>query len=138
MRYLYLFLIGLAALSFANDAHAQSIINLTASTPCFLNYSAGVQMWQNCGYGNDFVKGSLAPFEWVTGGLFSPLIVAILIIMTYIKYHTMLYPIIIGIVFLPTAYYLFPPQFLSAIFIMAGLGIASAIWYGLHRTTRDV
>ena len=132
-----IFLLPLLLLPLVQTAHAQIGINVTTSTPCFLNYSAGVEMWRNCNYGTDFVRAAVAPFEWITGGLFSPLIVSILVIMTYMKYHTVIYPIAIGIVFLPTAYYLFPNAFLSAIFIMTGIGIASAIWIGVHRTARE-
>ena len=137
MNPLFFILIGLIVFSFVNVANAQTIINVTSSTPCFLNYTAGYQMWQNCGFGTDPIKAAVAPFEWVTGGLFSMIVVAVLCIMTYVKYHTVIYPIIIGIMFLPTSFFLFPQVFLAFSTIMMAVGIGSIIWFAYHRSTRE-
>lgn len=125
----FLILLSLLIIPFLiNDAYGQTVINVTATEPCFLNYTAGVDMWENCGFREDFIKAALTPFEWVTGGLFSMIIVVILVIMTYMKYHTVIYPIAIGIAFLPMSYFLFPDLFISYAIIMAGIGIAAVIW----------
>lgn len=138
MKCFYLLLIGIIISPFfINDANAQTIINVTTSTPCFFNYTAGVHMWENCGFRTDFVKATLAPFEWVTGGLFSMLIVIILVIMTYVKYHTVIYPIMIGIIMLPISYFLIPQQFLSFAFIAAGIGLGSIILKAVIWNTRE-
>ncbi len=120
-----------------NDAFAQTEINVTEAQPCFLNYTAGVQMWKNCGFQEDYLGAVLAPFEWVTGGLFSMIIVAVLIIMTYIKYHTIIYPIIIGVVMFPVSFFLFPENFLSFGILLAFVGIGALIWYIIVRQTKE-
>ena len=137
MRILYLFFLGLLAIPFFNDASAQTIINVTSSPPCWENYTAGVDMWRNCGFGTDPIKASLAPFEWATGGLFSLLVVVILVIMTYVKYHTVIYPIMIGIIFLPISWFLLPDQFLSFALLAMGIGIGSIILKGIIFNTRE-
>ncbi len=119
------------------SAFAQTEINVTATPPCFLNYSAGVDMWTNCGFEDDFIAAALLPFEWVTGGIFSMIIVVILIFMTYMKYRTVIYPIAIGIIFLPISYFQFPDVFLSFALIMTGLGIAAMIYTALVIRTKD-
>lgn len=124
--------------AFAPEAFAQEVIDVgNATTPCFLNYTAGVDMWSNCGASDDYVAFTIAPFEWVTGGWFSMIIVTVLIIMVYIKYHTVLYPIVIGIAMLPTSYFLFPEVFLSYAIIMALVGIAAGIYWALVERTRS-
>ena len=136
MNYLVIFLIALSVFPLYHDAFGQTIINVTSATPCWENYTAGVQMWSNCGFDTDFVKAAIAPFEWVTGGLFSMLVVLILVIVTYIKYHTVIYPIMIGIIMLPVSYFLIPDSFLSFALIAAGIGIGSIILKGLIFNTR--
>lgn len=118
-------------------AFAQTEINVTSTEPCFLNYTAGVDMWENCGFDEDFIAASLLPFEWVTGGLFSMIIVVTLIFMTYMKYRTVMYPIAIGIIFLPISYFQFPDIFLSYALVLTGIGVASMIYTALVIRTKD-
>ena len=110
------------------EAYGQSAINVTESTPCFLNYTAGVQMWENCGFQDDYLSASLVGFEWVTGGTFSLILVAVLVIMTYLKYQTIVYPIAIGVAALPFSYWFFPDEFMSFAFLTAAIGIGGIIW----------
>lgn len=98
------------------------IIHINATTPCFLNSTAGPDMWQNCGAGTDYLKFALLPWQWVTGGYFSMILAAVLILAVYIKYHKIVYPILIGIAFLPISYALFPAQFINFAMIIAFLG----------------
>ena len=79
-------------------------------------------MWSNCGAGTDYLKFALLPWMWVTGGWFSMLLAAVIIISVYIKYHKVVYPILIGIAFLPISYALFPAQFINFAMIIAFLG----------------
>ena len=111
-----------------DQVSAQTVIEVDDAEPCFMNYTAGVQMWENCNFQGDPIGAALLGFEWVTGGLFSMIVVALIVIMVYIKYHTVLYPIAIGIVMLPTSYFLFPDMFLSYAFIMGALGVGGGIY----------
>ena len=111
-----------------DQVSAQTVIEVDDAEPCFMNYTAGVQMWENCNFQGDPIGAALLGFEWVTGGLFSMIVVALIVIMVYIKYHTVLYPIAIGIVMLPTSYFLFPDMFLSYAFIMLSLGVGGGIY----------
>ena len=103
------------------------VVNNTA--PCFQNYSAGAYIWQNCGLGQDYLKGSLVGWEWITGGYFSMVLVAIFATMTYIKYQKAIYPIIMGTAYLPISWFAFPDQFLSWAIIMSGVVIGILVWY---------
>ena len=111
-----------------DQAYAQTVVDVGDTEPCFMNYTAGASMWKNCNFQGDPVGAAMLGFEWVTGGLFSMIVVALIVIMVYIKYHQILYPIAIGIIMLPTSYFLFPNMFLSYAFIMAGIGIAVTIY----------
>ena len=100
---LILFIISMASSPFIIDqAYAQTVIDVGETQPCFMNYTAGSQMWKNCDFQGDPVGATMLGFEWVTGGLFSMIVVALIVIMVYIKYHTVIYPIAIGIIMLPT------------------------------------
>lgn len=105
------------------------IIHVNTTNVCFFNYSAGADMWQNCGMGNDYLVTAMLPFQWVTGGWFSMIMVSVFVLMTYIKYQKVVYPMIIGTVFLPISYFMFPTQFLSFAFLMVGCGIALLIGF---------
>lgn len=119
------------------SAYAQTTIEVGETTPCFMNYTAGADMWSNCGFAEDPVGATLLPFEWVTGGIFSMIVVALIVVMVYIKYHTVIYPIAIGIMMLPTSYYLFPDVFISYVFVMAAVGIAGLIYTVIILRTKD-
>ena len=94
-------------------------------------------MWKNCGYDTDFISAALLPFEWVTGGLLSMIVVTLIIIISYMKYRTIIYPIAIGFIMLPTSYFLFPDVFLSYAFVMAFVSIGLLIWYIIIRQTKE-
>ena len=99
------------------------IIHINATSPCFFNQTAGADMWNNCGATKDYIKFALLPFMWVTGGWFSLILAVTLILAVWIKYQKIVYPILIGIAFLPITYALFPAQFLNTAIILACLGL---------------
>ena len=134
--YWYLILAILAVSFVSNEAYAQNTVTITGDdelTPCFLNMTAGASMWSNCGADEDYLDFALMPFEYITGGYFSMIIVTIFIIMAYIKYHNVLYPILIGLLFIPISYTFFPETFLVyALTLVAvafsGLLIKMIVW----------
>ena len=134
--YWYIILAILAVSFVSNEVYAQSTVTITGDEslqPCFMNMTAGASMWDNCGANEDYLDFALMPFEYVTGGYFSMIIVTIFIIMSYIKYHNVLYPILIGLLFLPISYTFFPDTFLVyAVTLVAvaftGLIATMVIW----------
>ena len=70
------------------------------------------------------------------GGNFGMVIVGVLVLMTYLKYHSVIYPIAIGIVYLPVAWFLFPEVFISTAIIFALVGVAIGIWWAYTRQTQ--
>ena len=130
----FLLLLPLFA-SFIPNANAQIPITVNQTAPCFLNYTAGLEMWENCGAEDDFLTFAMLPFEWITGGYFSALLVAVIILMVYLKYHQAIYCLVIGIIFLPISFQFFPAAFLGASMILIVLIIASIIYYALKRQT---
>lgn len=121
--------------AFFQLAYAQEIIIVNETTPCFLNYTAGIDMWENCGADEDFINFAILPFEWITGGFFSMILVSIIILMVYIKYQKVIYPVIIGILFLPISFQFFPSTFLVWAMIMMALGVMAGIWFLVKRQT---
>ena len=120
------------------SAYAQSSLNITASTPCFLNYTAqGIEMWQNCGMDEDYIRATTVGFDWVTGGLWPIILVSVLIVMTYVKYQNGIYPLAIGIMFLPIAGYYFPDQFVSYGIVIGALIAVGAIVKMFIKQTTD-
>ena len=134
--YWYIILAILAVSFVSNEAYAQSTVTITGDEslqPCFLNMTAGASMWDNCGANEDYLDFALMPFEYVTGGYFSMIIVTIFIIMAYIKYHNVLYPILIGLLFIPISYTFFPEVFLTYALTLvaiafAGLLVKMVVW----------
>ena len=134
--YWYIILAILAVSFVSNEVYAQSTVTITGDEslqPCFMNMTAGASMWDNCGADEDYLDFALMPFEYITGGYFSMILVTIFIIMSYIKYHNVLYPILIGLLFLPISYTFFPDTFLVyAVTLVAvaftGLIATMVIW----------
>ena len=89
------------------------------------------------GMGEDFLRTSLLGWEYVTGGFFTMAIIGIFMLMTYIKYHKAVYPLMIGLMFLPVSQYLFPIEFIifGAIWTIALVGIL--LWYVYTRQTKE-
>ena len=101
-----------------DNAFAQTTIEVGESTPCFMNYTASTEMWSNCGMETDPLGAVPLPFEWVTGGYFSLLVVGLIMLIVYIKYQTAIYPVAIGTIMLPTSYFLIPNRFFSFLILM--------------------
>lgn len=96
--------------------------------PCFLNYTSP-NMFQNCGLNKDYIQASLVGWQYITGGNFSLVIAILLCIFTYIKYHKIIYPMLIGVFMLPISAFLFPASFFNYALFMLGLGIACLVWW---------
>ena len=94
-------------------------------------------MWRNCGAGTDYLKFATLGFDWVTGGYFSLILVAVLILITYIKYHKALYPILIGIAYLPMSYFLVDPALWWYVLVLMGVAIACMIVTALLKQTKE-
>lgn len=121
-----------------DSAYAQSALNVTDFQPCFLNYTAqGIEMWQQCNMDTDYLDAVTVGFDYVTGGLLPVIVVSVIIIGTYMKYQTGVYPLAIGVAFLPFALYLFPEDFVNyAIIISAVIG-AGAVVSAIIKQTKD-
>lgn len=137
--YLYILLAIIAVSFVSNEAYAQSTVTIIGDDPnlqpCFMNMTAGAQMWKNCGASDDYLDFALAPFEYITGGYFSMILVTIFIIMSYIKYHTVLYPMLIGLLFLPVSFTLFPDTFLTYAITLFAVGTGGLLaWILIWRT----
>lgn len=128
--------IGLS-LAIIPNAYGQITIPVNQTEPCFLNYTAGADLWQNCGVSDDYLDFALMGWEWVTGGYFSMVVVSLFIMVSYIKYHKAAYPIMIGVMFLPVAGFLFPEIFLTWAIILTSFAAGIFIWYAFIRQTKD-
>lgn len=111
------------------------VVNQTL--PCFLNYSAGADIFQNCGATEDYIRFALLPWEWISGGFFSMIFVSLMVLFTWIKYHKAIYPLIIGIIYLPTSFFLFPNQIIVFPFLLIGVLIGVFIYSLLTKKTKD-
>jgi len=113
------------------------VITVNQTQPCFLNYTAGIDMFRNCGLGDDYLETALLPWEWITGGYFSMVLVSIFVLISYIKYHKVVYPLTIGTLFLPISYFVFPTVFLTFAILMAGITFGILIWYIFIKQTKE-
>jgi len=130
--YWYIILAILAISFVSNEAYAQNTVTIIGDEnlqPCFMNMTAGVQMWNNCGADEDYLDFALMPFEYITGGYFSMILVTIFVIMSYIKYQTALYPMLIGLLFLPISYTFFPDVFLTYALALFAVGVGGTLTY---------
>jgi len=113
------------------------VIQVNQTEPCFMNFSAGAGIFQDCGFGDDYLTAALLPWEWITGGYFSLILVSLFIMISYIKYHKAVYPLLIGITFLPVAFFIFPDVFLTFAFIMMIVTTTILAWYIYIKQTKE-
>ena len=112
------------------------IIQVNSTVPCFQNATAGFQLFTNC-MGKDYLTGVVLPFQWVTGGYFSMIIVSIIILITYFHYHKTLYTVLIGIIFLPISYFVFPTQFIMFGVLFGFIGLGILVWWIYTSQTQE-
>lgn len=108
----------------------------TVQLHAFLNYTAP-NLWKECHVDKDFLQAAIIGWQWITGGQFSMILVAVLTTFTYIKYHKMVYPLLVGVLYIPIAYFVFPAQFLNYAILMAAIGIGIALWYIMISQTAE-
>jgi uncharacterized membrane protein len=127
-----LFIVGVTP-----TGYAQTTVVVEETTPCFMNYTASSEMWENCGFKDNFIKATLMPFEWVMGGYFTLVIVSLIVIITYVKYQNAIYPFAISALMLPVAYYAFPDQVLGFVGLAGAVGAGGIIKEILFKQTKD-
>lgn len=132
---IFLIISVLISIGGITPAFAQTII-VNETTPCFLNYTAGIDMWQNCGADEDWVAMAILPFEWITGGFFSLILASVIILGVYLKYHKVIYAFGVGVVFLPISFQFFPDTFLSFAVIAVFLGLTATVLYMIRDQIR--
>jgi len=119
------------------DAYAQEVIPVNQTVPCFLNDTAGVDIFRNCGMGNDYLMTAVMPWNWISGGWFSPIVVGLFVLMSYIKYHKAIFPLATGVAFLPIAFFWFPRDILNFAIVYASLVIICLIYVIYMRQTKE-
>lgn len=131
-----IFMSALFVIPFLQSANAQ-VINVTSTTPCFLNETAGPWVWRDCGMDDDYLTTIVMPFEWITGGNFSMILASIFVMFTYIKYHKAIYPILIGVFMLPISYFVFPETFIIWGTIMAFVAVGLIAAFIILKQTKE-
>lgn len=139
---MYWLLLALVITTFGIDtAYAQTIVEVPEIQPCWqvngTNMTDYRNIWESCGAENDYLAFALMPWEWITGGYFSMILVTIFVIITYVKYQNVLYPMLIGVAFLPIAFTLFPNVFIQYALALFVVGTASALIYLIIKQTKD-
>ncbi len=125
----------LLSVSFIEPVYSQIVVQVNETAPCFLNYTAGYNIINNCNASDDYIGWILSGWMWITGGYFPMIIVSLIIGLVYAKYQQAIFAIYIGIVFLPISFMFFPDVFLSWGIIMAFTGVGILIWWALVRQT---
>lgn len=116
---------------------AQETIIVNGTTPCWQNYTAGADMWRQCGVENDWLTTITIPFQYATGGYFTMFMISILCLMTYQKYHKVAYPLLIGTIMLPASFALFPEPFLNFGFVFGTIALGFLIAYIFLKQTKE-
>lgn len=94
-------------------------------------------MLQQCNFENDYLDTVTVGFDYVTGGLLPVVIVSVIIVGTYLKYQTGIYPLAIGVAFLPFAAFLFPEDFINYSIIISAVIGAGAVVNAIIKQTKD-
>ncbi len=128
-------MIALAVLILLEAVSLQAI-QVNGTEPCFLNFTAGANMWKQCGMGEDYLQTILLGWEWITGGYFTMVIVGLFSLISYIKYHKAVYPLMILTMFLPVSYFLFPVELVVFVGLFTTALVASLLYFIFRTQTR--
>ena len=123
-----------AALAQGGNDDGNRIV-ITPDKPCFLNKTAPHALMKNCAPDGDWIGFALGPWEYVTGGNLSMAVAGILILTSWAKYRSAIYPMFVGVVMFPMSYFLFPESFLTFGLLMMGIGIGIFFWWAITRQT---
>ena len=134
------------------DVSSDAEITVTPDDPCFGLTRHGqliigdrdgdgaqdydyTKLFEECNASDDWLGFTLLSWEWVTGGNFSLMLTAVMILVVWAKYRVAIYPLYIGVVMLPISWFVFPAEFLSFAMLLAGVAIGAYIWWIVTRQT---
>lgn len=130
-----LILFGIIPLAMV-PAYGQDMIQIEDKEFCLKdNNLTMAEKLKACGIKRDWLQFTVIGWEWLTGGLFSILVLALLIGLVYAATKSSLYTLLVGTAWLPAAWSWFPSSFLYVLFIMIGVYVVYAIWQGMLRRT---
>ena len=119
------------------EAVSLQAIQVNTTEPCFMNFSAGANMWEQCGMGEDYLRTVLLGWEWVTGGYFTMIMIGLMSLMTYIKYHKAVYPLMILVMLLPVSHWLFPIELWMFVGIWTIALIGALLYFIIGKQTKE-
>ena len=97
---------------------------------------AGLQEnWESCHGDDDWLRAVLMPFDWILGGWFLFLIIAVLVLISWLRYHKAIYPVMVGLLFFPAVYWRFPEHLITMGILLAFVAIGISIYYAFMRQT---
>lgn len=94
-------------------------------------------IFEDCGYKEDYLVAAIAPWSWITGGYFGMILVSVFVLISYIRYRNWVYPAIVGSMYLPVSYYMFPEHFVTTAILFMFVGVGTAIWLVMVRQTKE-
>lgn len=120
----------------AIPAYAQVDVGEDAvGTPCW--ESGELNLFESCGYKDDYLEAAAAPWVWVTGGYFGMIMVSLFVLIAYIRFRNWVYPSLVGVMYLPVSYFMFPEHFVGYAIILMFVAIGIAIWVTMVRQTKE-
>ena len=108
------------------------------TTMCWEKAENGsLNVLRDCGFKDDYLVAAVAPWVWVTGGYFGMILVSVFVLITYIKYRNWVYPGMVGSMYLPVSFYMFPEHFVGTAILFLFVGIGVAVWLTMVRQTKE-
>ena len=136
--------IGLVPVTYAQVPFAPVVVgddinlNTEDNQPCFLQkYNHTVDIIEECGFYDDWLNAVFAPLNYITGGMFLPFMVGITMFVVWLTYGKLMYPVIVGVAFLPVIGTLFPADIIIKTVMLVAAGIGLLLIYTLRSTIKE-
>ena len=100
----------------------------SGAEPCFMGNLTGMAYFQDCGFDRDWLQAIAGPWLWATGGYILPIVMGLLIYITWLRTGQPAYPIIVGSMFLGSIAYLFPTHLVTSAIMLAGLVVGIMLY----------
>ena len=103
----------------------------------FCSEKVGGSFLQNCALDTDFLRQSILPFIFVSGGYFILIFWAVIVLTSYVKYKNAMLTAMLGITVLFTGHIILPIESYTPVYILTAFAVCCAVVILIWRIPRD-
>ena len=92
---------------------------------------------QNCGLDTDFLRQSVLPFIFISGGYFTLIFWSVIVLASYVKYKNAMLTAILGITIFLSVHLVLPVEVYTPVYMLTAFAVTCAVVIMIWRIPRD-